>query len=85
MATNLITVPIYRVNSAPFDGLGTTSIVYYRNFALPATGIAVQPVGTPNNVVNGALIYSAIKTPAFGDAVLYSNLTVAQVITLANA
>lgn len=82
---NLFSVPIYRVNSSPFDGLGTTSIRYYRDFALPGANVAVQPVGTPNNVVNGAFIYSAIKTPAFGDAVLYSSKTVAEVVTLANA
>ena len=78
MATNLISVLIYRVNSSAFDSGG-------RSFALPAANIAVQPVGTPNNVVNGTFIYSAIKTPAFGDAVLYSNLTVASVIAAANA
>ena len=83
MATNLITVPIYRVNSSGFDSI--TGLGYRRDFALPATGIAVQPVGTPNNVVNGAFIYSAIKTPAFGDAVLYSSKTVAEVVALANA
>jgi hypothetical protein len=84
MATNLITVPIYRINSnQTFDFIAGFN--YRRDFVLPATNLAAQPVSTPNNVVNGAFIYSAIKTPAFGDAVLYSSLTPAQIQTLANA
>jgi hypothetical protein len=82
MATNLISVPIYRINqSQTFEG----GAIAWRVFALPATGLMAQPVAHPHNTVNGAQIYSAIKTPATGDAVLYSSKTVAEIITLANA
>jgi hypothetical protein len=79
---NLITLPIYKLNGIAFEPNGTR---YYRDFAVPSAGIVAQPVAHPNNVVNGAIIYSAIKSAHLGDAVLYSNKTVAEIVTAANA
>jgi hypothetical protein len=81
MATNLISVPVYKINS---NGVLYSNPIF-RAIAFPATAITVLPVGTPDNVVNGALIYSIVKSPATGGNEYYSNLTVAQIITLANA
>jgi hypothetical protein len=78
----VVTIPIYRINQTPFEAQGTR---YYRDFALGAAGLAVQPVAHPHNVVNGAIIYSQINHPSYPNAALYSNLTVAAIVTLANA
>lgn len=78
MSTNLITVPIYQINS-------NEKFLAMKQFAFPATGLFVQPVSPPLNSVNGALIYSQITSPATGQTAFYSNLTVAAVIALANA
>lgn len=80
---NIISLPIYKVNSSPFDF--ATGVNYRRDFALSVAGLTAQPVAHPHNVVNGAIIYSAIKHPAFGDAVLYSSKTTAEIVTAANA
>jgi hypothetical protein len=78
-----ITLPVYRVNSTPYEFQSGPS--YRRDWVLGAAGVSAQPVAHPHNVVNGAIIYSAVKHTTLGDTVLWSNLTVAQVATLCNA
>jgi hypothetical protein len=78
---NLVSIPVYRINS---NGELYTNPTF-RAMAFPAAGVFAQPVGTPNNVVSGAFIYSVIKSSATGGTEYYSSLTVAQIITAANA
>lgn len=91
MATaTLITVPVYQINS---------NNVINRN--LYPYGMPVQFAGATLNVQpnsfsslsdlqagrqpGGALIYSMVRSAATGDAIFFSNLTPAQIATLANA
>lgn len=78
MATNLITIPVYGINS-------DQKFSVMKELAFPATGLFAQPVAPPLNNINGNLIYSQITSSVTGTTAFYSNLTVAAVISLANA
>jgi hypothetical protein len=80
MATNLVSLPIYKQGSN--NNLNSPNAVY---MAFPSTGLLVQPVNPPLNNVNGALVYSMIRSAADSKSDYYSSLTVAAIITLANA
>ena len=77
---NLVSLPIYRVNSSV-----TFENPSFRAFAFPAAGVFAEPVGTPTNIINGAYIYSKIKSAATGGVEFYSSKTVAEVVTACNS
>lgn len=87
--TTLITIPVYAINSALVD---RTVNPYGNLWAFAGAGIVVQP-NTFTTLQDlqaarspgAALVYSRITSNATGTTVFYSNLTVAAIITLANA
>lgn len=90
MATVLITIPVYQVNSGP--QVDRSVYPYGMPVAFAGASLNVQPnTGTTLNELQagrqsgGALIYSKIISSATGSTVFYSNLTVAAIIALANA
>lgn len=90
MATStLITIPVYAINSQlqdrtlyPFGNL-----MQFAGASLqvsPNSGTTLQQLqaaATPG----AALVYSRVRSSVTGDAIFYSNLTPAQIQTLANA
>lgn len=91
MATaTLISIPVYSVNSqAAYD---RSAYPFGRVMAFAGASLQVQPItGTTVNdyeagrTRGAALVYSAVRSASTGDTVFYSNLTVAAIISLANA
>lgn len=91
MATaTLITIPIYQINSA---AVNRTLYPYGNPMAFGGASIMVQPNtsdGTLNSLqagrlAGGALIYSAVSTSVQPGTVFWSSLTVAAIVSLANA
>ncbi len=90
MATaTLIAVPVYAINSQLVD---RTLYPYGMSVQFAGASLNVQPnTGTTLQQLQAAatsgaaLVYSRIKSSVTGDAIFYSNLTPAQVATLANA
>lgn len=91
MATStLITVPVYAINSTLVD---RSLYPYGRPIAFAGATLNVQPntsTGTVNSLEaarqsGAALVYSSVLSSVTGTTTFYSNLTVAQIITLANA
>lgn len=83
-----IQVPVYQVNSN--NVVNRTLYPYGMPMVFGTAGLVVQPnsFNTLNDLqagrqAGGALIYSTIKSPATGNTVFYSNLTVASIMTLA--
>lgn len=90
MATVLITIPIYQVNSNQV--IDRTLYPFGRPWAVAGSTLSVEPNTGANlnelqagRKAGGALIYSRIKSSATGNTVFYSNLTPAQILALANA
>lgn len=92
MATaTLIAIPVYQINSN--NVINRTLYPYGNPIYFAGATLQVQTNvgdGTLNSLqagrqAGGALIYSAIRSSVTGDAIFYSNLTPAQVATLANA
>jgi hypothetical protein len=91
MATaTLITVPVYQINST--NVINRSLYPYGMGVAFAGASILVQPnTGTELNDLQaggqagGALIYSKITSAATGETVFFSSLTVAAIVTLANA
>ena len=90
MATaTLITVPVYAINSTLVD---RTLYPFGMSVQFAGASLNVQPnSGTALQQLQAAatsgaaLVYSRIRSSVTGDTVFYSNLTPAQVATLANA
>lgn len=90
MATaTLITVPVYAVNSTLID----RTLYPYGQPTLFA-GASLQVVPNSGTTLRdfqaaaspgAALVYSRVRSSVTGDAMFYSNLTPAQIATLANA
>jgi len=90
MATaTLITVPVYQINSTVVD---RNLYPFGKPIAFAGASLNVQPnTGSTLNELQagrqpgGALIYSAILSTPTGSTVFYSNLTVAAIVSAANA
>ncbi len=91
MATaTLITVPVYAINSN--NVINRSLYPYGMGVVFAGATLNVQPnsFSSLNDLQAGrqagaALVYSKILSAATGDTVFYSNLTPAQIATLANA
>lgn len=80
MANALATIAIYRINSSvTFEATNRQYPYIFPGF--PTAGVFVEPVLTPNNIVNGAFIYSRIKTTATGTNEYWSSQTVATIVS----
>lgn len=90
MATaTLITVNVYAVNSTLVD---RTNYPFGMpvGFSGPTLNVQANNGTTVNEleaarVKGAALVYSRVRSSVTGDTVFYSNLTIAQIATLANA
>jgi len=90
MATStIIAVPVYAINSTLVD---RTLYPYGMSVQFAGASLNVQPnTGTSLQQLQAAatpgaaLIYSRVRSSVTGDTIFYSNLTPAQVATLANA
>lgn len=83
-----ILVPVYQINSNNI--INRSLYPYGMPTVFGTAGMSAQPVSfnqlsdiQAGRQAGGALIYSAITTAAYGSSVFYSNLTVAQIMTLA--
>jgi hypothetical protein len=91
MATaTLIAIPVYQINSTQV--IDRNLYPYGMSVQFAGATLNVQPnTGTQLNQLQAggqagaALVYSRIRSAATGDTIFFSNLTVAQVATLANA
>lgn len=90
MATVLITIPVYAKNSQP--ALDRSVYPYGQPVVFAGATLQVTPnTGTTVNQLEAgrtpgaALIYSAVRSSSTGDTVFWSNLSAAQIVTLANA
>lgn len=91
MATaTLITIPVYQINSTKV--IDRTLYPYGMGVAFAGASVVAQPnTGTELNnlqaggIAGAALVYSRITSAATGETVFFSNLTVSQIVTLANA
>lgn len=82
-----IQVPIYQINSN--NVINRSLYPYGMNMIFGTAGISAQPNSftqlsdlQAGRQPGGALIYTAISTAAYGSSVFYTNLTVAQIMTL---
>lgn len=82
----VISAPIYQINSNQV--IDRTSYPYGMTMLFGSGGAVIQPnFGSTladlqaGRTAGGALLYTRIKSSATGDAVFYSNLTVAQILT----
>lgn len=90
MATaTLITVPVYSINDKLVD---RTLYPYGLPIAFAGASLNVQPnTGSTVNELEAArqkgaaLVYSRVRSNVTGETIFYSNLTVAAIISLANA
>jgi len=87
-AGTIISVPIYQINSNQV--IDRNLYPFGKPVLFGVAGLVVQPNSGVNLVdlqagrqAGGALIYSVLKSSATGDTVFFSNLTVAQILTLA--
>ena len=86
-ATSIL-VPIYQINSN--NVINRSLYPYGMPTMFGTAGMAAQPVSfnelkdlQAGRQAGGALIYSSITAAAYGSSVFYTNLTVAQIMTLA--
>lgn len=75
MANNFINIAIYQI--------GTFSDSTFPKFCdFPIGGLFVRGVDTPLNTARGVLCYGALRSWAHGNKEYYTNLTLAQILSL---
>lgn len=86
LLNSVIQAPIYQINSN--NVLNRTLYPYGMNMIFGTGGLGIQPVSgsqlsdfQAGRQPGGALIYTAITSPAYAGTVFYSNLTIANIIT----
>lgn len=79
MANNFVNLAIYQINS---HNEYNPEFPIYRDF--PIGGLVIRDVSPPLNVARGVLCYGAVRSWAHGNREYYTDLSMAQVIALAN-
>lgn len=84
MATVLVPIPVYKINSTYIPNAPFGQVMYFAGATLQVQANTGDTVGKLTGGTR-ALLYSAIRSSATGNTIFYSNLTAAAIQTLTNA
>lgn len=80
MANNFISLAIYQIDG---NGEYDSSFPIFRNF--PVGGLFIRGITPPLNAARGVLCYGAVRSWAHGNHQYYTNLSMAEIVALANS
>jgi hypothetical protein len=82
MANTFVNIAIYQIDS---DNLFNNNPPFPVFMDFPASGLHIREVSPPLNTTRGVSCYGAMKSWAHGKHEYFTNLTMAEIVVLANA